>query len=104
MLLTVIDVNGVKFVRLAEFYDLLELDRNHYTAFIKRNITDHQIPTNGIDFIPIEPKKNPIGRPRKDYLISLTFLKTLCFKVGSVKSKHVKQWSDQLHDFRIKNV
>jgi len=99
--LTVIEKNGNKFVRLSEFYDLLELNKREYSSFIKRNITNHKIPVQGTDFIEIQPQKNPLGRPRRDYIISLEFMRTLCFEIRSVKCTQVKNWSYRFLNFTV---
>jgi phage anti-repressor protein len=99
--LTVVEVKGTKYVRLSEFYDQMELSRRKYYDFVRRHITDHQIPEKTIDFIEISPKKHNMGRPRLDYLISIGFLKTLCFSVKSSKSKRVKRWADAFSDFTL---
>ena len=98
-MLTVIDEKGHKYVRLAEFYDKLDLSRDHYRQFVRRTIVNHQIPKKGVDFIQIRPKTYGPGQPRKDYLISMSFLKTLCFELNSVRSKEVKDWADDFRDF-----
>jgi hypothetical protein len=102
--LQVIEVSGSKFVRISEFYDQVGLTRKKYRRFINRTIVDNPIPSKNVDYIEIEPHKNDIGRPRTEFLISLQFLKTLCFEVGTPKSRDVKVWADSFVDFNLKKA
>lgn len=98
----VIEVAGGKFVRISEFYDQVGLIRKWYTRFIKRTMVDNPIASKNVDYIEIEPQKNDIGRPRTEYLVSLEFLKTLCFEVGTPKAKEIKMWADSFVVFHLK--
>lgn len=99
-ILTLIVNDNGNYVRLTEFYDTLELDKESYHRFVDKKLKSNIIPQSGRDFIEIPPKKNGQGRPRQEFLISISLVKTFCFELNSVRAKYIKSWADTIMDFR----
>lgn len=103
-MLNVIKLKGVIYVSLAEFYDYVKGDPVNYARWTKNYVTERpdKMASELIDFIdfdsiPVNIKQNGRGHLRKDYLISIDFLKQLCVDIKTVKCKEIKDWAMRLH-------
>lgn len=102
-MISVITIKGHRFVSVAEFYDHIINDPVNYHRWVRQNITEQPggLPIEGIDFIRME--NIPIGLKakgkglRKDYLISMDFMKQICFSIGTKRCKDLRDWAVHLH-------
>ena len=108
-MLNVISVRGIKFVSAAEFYDYINSDnaspyvKSNYSQWVKLHITERpdKMAVELRDFVPVE--KIPLhqkqwgrGYKRKDYLITIGFLRELCMDLKSPKCREVRDWASRL--------
>lgn len=83
---------------LIEFYDLAIGDQHNYARWVKQYVTEHpaNMPQEGQDYITISKKQVGRGRQRKDILITVDFLKQLCFDIKTHKCRDVRSWANQI--------
>jgi phage anti-repressor protein len=95
-MLNLIERDGKKYVSLIEFYDYNGFNAEKYHRWLKSLVTDQpeKIPVQGLDYVPVHKKQIGKGRKRKDYLITVEFLKTLCFEIKTTQASKVKHWAD----------
>lgn len=103
-MLNVIVIKGSKYVSLIEFYDHIFGAKKHYSRWVKFYITEHntKMPVKGLDYIDLDEVPNLQMRPakgqhRKDYLISIDFMKQLCFDLKTIRCRDLRAWANTIH-------
>ena len=104
-MLNIIIVKGSKYVSLVEFYDHIFGAKTHYSRWVKFYVTEHntEMPVKGLDYLdldelPLDDTVIKKGPYRKDYLISIDFLKQLCFDLKTKRCKDVRAWANTIHN------
>lgn len=99
LLLNVTRHNRKKVVSVNEFYDLIGGDPRTYYRWVKQYITQHPagMPQEGQDYIIISKKQVGRGRQRKEILITIDFLKQLCFDIKTHKCRDIRAWANTTH-------
>lgn len=103
-MLNVIRVKGVKFVSLVEFYDYIFGSKPNYYRWVRHYVTDSasKMPKKGRDYIDLTElpiRQGGAGNMRKDYLITIDFLKQLCFDIKTKRCKSVHEWANSVERY-----
>lgn len=106
-MLNIIVIKGSKFVSLVEFYDYVFGDRPKYYRWVKYYVTENnaKMPIKGYDYLDLSEiegfKQTKKGKFRRDYLISIDFLKQLCFDLKTNRCKQVREWAINNHSVSV---
>jgi phage anti-repressor protein len=99
----VIIVRGHRFVTLSEFYNFVNGDAHNYNRWVKNYVTDRPdgMSSESVDYVPmdslpVKAKQVGRGRKKKDFLISIDFLKQLCMDIKTYKCREVRNWANGL--------
>lgn len=104
-MLPIVFIKGAKYVSLIEFYDYIFGDnKKNYARWVRHYVIDQdaKMPVKGLDYIDLDdvPTLNRVhikGQQRKDYLISLDFMKQLCFDIKTHRCKDLRDWANGLN-------
>lgn len=79
-----------------EFYDLIGADPRSYSRWVRQYITEHPagMPQVDHDYIIVSRKQAGRGRKRKDILVTVDFLKQICFDMKTSKCREIRAWAN----------
>lgn len=102
-MLTIIEQDGNKFVAISELYSKLKLDRTNFTKFIQDQLIQNEYASEGKEFYYLGTKTtNKGGRPKPEYILTLSFAKDIIIRSKSKVGKIYRDWLVSL-DTKVEN-
>lgn len=93
-----IDENGMTTAR--KLYEFLEMDKSHYSRWVKSNITENQFADEGVDYWALatngERDSNP--NPTQDFKITAHFAKKLSMTQKNHKGEAARDYFTKVED------
>lgn len=96
-----IDEEGMTTVK--KLYDFLEMDKSHYSRWVKANIVDNEFATENEDYFYSPSMANEISRGNfaEDYKLTAHFAKKLSMKGNGKKAEEAREYFTHLEE-RVK--
>ncbi|MCR3760372.1 ORF6C domain-containing protein [Clostridium felsineum] len=81
-----------------KLYEFLELDKSHYSRWIKSNIEENEFAEQNIDFTPFAINGESGGAKTYDYKLSASFAKKLAMGTHNKRGELAKEYFIKLED------
>lgn len=92
-MLRILEKDGKKYVLLTELYGKLKLQKAIYSKFYKDKLINSEYATEGVEYLYLGIKTTDKGgRPKPDYLLSLSFAKSIIVQSKRKAGKKYHSW------------
>lgn len=99
-----VDTEGMTTAR--KLYEFLEMDKSHYSRWVKTNITENEFATENEDYFysPSMANENNRGNFADDYKLTAHFAKKLSVKGNSEKAEQAREYFTRVEEKVRENV
>nr|DAV33766.1 MAG TPA: antirepressor protein [Caudoviricetes sp.] len=99
-----VDTEGMTTAR--KLYEFLEMDKSHYSRWVKTNITENEFATENEDYFysPSMANENNRGNFADDYKLTAHFAKKLSVKGNSEKAEQAREYFTRVEEKVKENV
>lgn len=93
-----VEENGMTTAR--KLYEFLELDKTHYSRWIKSNITENEFAEENVDYwaLAIDGDRNFNPNPTLDFKLTARFAKKLSMKGSGARAEEAREYFTRLEE------
>ena len=93
-----VDENGMTTAR--KLYDFLEMDKSHYSRWVKSNILENQFAEENIDYwaFAIDGERDFNPNPTQDFKLTAHFAKKLSMKGNSARAEEAREYFTRIEE------
>jgi anti-repressor protein len=98
-----VDENGMTTAK--KLYDFLEMDKSHYSRWVKSNILENQFAEENIDYwaFAIDGERDFNPNPTQDFKLTAHFAKKLSMKGNSTRAEEAREYFTRVEE-KIKQL